>query len=255
MKQPWAYIFAMLPLAGCGITTDHLPACDDGAVMGKATEIINKLFIVMHGAPFVGNGVAEEVGGNEALRACIATFKTTRGGESRAAYTITWMNKHEGTYLIQMDYGDVDAFRKKHGGQPPATPNSAAAAAPAPAQAVAQPQHLAPFVAAPTEAREQAAPAAPAEINRCMEAALDERGLLTCANEEHARQDLRLNAAYKAAMRGLAAKDGLRQAQREWIVKRDKQCESLQDPIELTLCLAASTSIRADELEQIVAVQ
>jgi uncharacterized protein YecT (DUF1311 family) len=49
-----------------------------------------------------------------------------------------------------------------------------------------------------------------------------------CASEEYRRQDVRLNAMYRAAMavRSVKEQTSLRSAQRRWIMKRDRKCRA-----------------------------
>lgn len=81
--------------------------------------------------------------------------------------------------------------------------------------------------------------------------------MATCFNTELTRQDVRLNAAYKAAMarRSAADRDRLRAVQRAWIKRRDAECqENLTggtiDMVERSSCHLELTVIRAVELER-----
>lgn len=70
-----------------------------------------------------------------------------------------------------------------------------------------------------------------AEYRQCMasgDAAIGvTAAMLDCIGAENARQDARLNAAYKRAMARLdpAGKTRLRQSERAWIAQRDSRCE------------------------------
>lgn len=84
-------------------------------------------------------------------------------------------------------------------------------------------------------------------------------GMIDCADAENKRQDVRLNAAYKALIAGLPAarKTRLQDAQRAWIKYRDANCAFYVDPdggsmarIEGNLCVMTSTTERANELER-----
>ncbi|WP_341645228.1 lysozyme inhibitor LprI family protein [Thauera sp. SDU_THAU2] len=79
-----------------------------------------------------------------------------------------------------------------------------------------------------------------------------------CIGEEHARQDARLNAAYKKLTALLPAerKNELRAVQRLWIQYRDANCRFYADPdggtlatLRAGLCGLEMTAQRAKELE------
>ena len=82
--------------------------------------------------------------------------------------------------------------------------------------------------------------------------------ILQCAGGISAREDARLNRAYKAAMARLTPprQRDLRTAQRRWIKDRDAQCRAefdgggAQAGIYGTACIARITHDRARELEQ-----
>jgi len=82
--------------------------------------------------------------------------------------------------------------------------------------------------------------------------------LLQCAGGINAREDARLNRAYKAATARLPPprQQALRLAQRRWIKDRDAECQpefdggSAQAGIYGTACIARITHDRALELEQ-----
>jgi uncharacterized protein YecT (DUF1311 family) len=78
-----------------------------------------------------------------------------------------------------------------------------------------------------------------------------------CIANEYTRQDRLLNAAYKDAMaaRSSAAQKALRQEQRNWIKRRDSECqENLTggtiDRVEVPLCQLSMTTVRAIELKR-----
>lgn len=80
-----------------------------------------------------------------------------------------------------------------------------------------------------------------------------------CTNEELARQDARLNRAYKAAMakRTKAEQAKLRTAQRAWIKRRDAECQEdltggTIDMLNIGGCHLSMTTVRAVELERMV---
>jgi uncharacterized protein YecT (DUF1311 family) len=80
-----------------------------------------------------------------------------------------------------------------------------------------------------------------------------------CVNAELQRQDGLLNAAYKKAMavRSSARKQTLRAAQRDWIKRRDSECqENLTggtiDMIEVPSCQLDMTAVRTIELQRMV---
>lgn len=80
--------------------------------------------------------------------------------------------------------------------------------------------------------------------------------MIECSNKESARQDARLNAAYKTAMAATADKDGLRSRQRQWIKERDQECALDKDGGQAAMltsydCVATKTANRAAELEAI----
>jgi uncharacterized protein YecT (DUF1311 family) len=82
--------------------------------------------------------------------------------------------------------------------------------------------------------------------------------ILQCAGGISAREDARLNRAYKAAMARLAPprQQALRTAQRRWIKDRDTRCRAELDDggaqagIYATACVADMTHDRALELER-----
>jgi uncharacterized protein YecT (DUF1311 family) len=81
--------------------------------------------------------------------------------------------------------------------------------------------------------------------------------MASCFNEEWARQDARLNAAYGTVMakRSPAARKSLRDVQRAWIKRRDAECEENPtggtiDMVERAACRLELTAIRAVELER-----
>lgn len=83
-------------------------------------------------------------------------------------------------------------------------------------------------------------------------------GLVDCSNEELARQDARLNKAYKTAMGVLSAenKQKLLDAQRLWVKFRDADCGvyysltgGTMDMLNGSGCELAMTKERAESLE------
>ncbi|AYV44796.1 hypothetical protein CFHF_23245 [Caulobacter flavus] len=80
-----------------------------------------------------------------------------------------------------------------------------------------------------------------------------------CTHEELAKQDARLNRAYKAAMakRSKAEQAKLRTAQRAWIKRRDAECQEdltggTIDMLNVSGCHLSITTVRAVELERMV---
>lgn len=80
-----------------------------------------------------------------------------------------------------------------------------------------------------------------------------------CTHEELAKQDARLNRAYKAAMakRSKAEQAKLRTAQRAWIKRRDAECQEdltggTIDMLNVSGCHLSMTTVRAVELERMV---
>ena len=80
-----------------------------------------------------------------------------------------------------------------------------------------------------------------------------------CTNEELAKQDARLNRAYKAAMAGRSKADQakLRTVQRAWIKRRDAECQEdltggTIDILNIRGCHLSMTTVRAVELERMV---
>ncbi|MGE0737306.1 MAG: lysozyme inhibitor LprI family protein [Alphaproteobacteria bacterium] len=122
--------------------------------------------------------------------------------------------------------------------------------------------------AAAAHAEQQASP-----VRQCVLAAPGEEALLACHKAEYARQDKRLNDAFRALVplagqnAGINAnpdvagtRKSLRAAQQAWVAFRDKECawqgerHARGPDIEMaeTLCLARVTARRADELESLV---
>lgn len=98
-----------------------------------------------------------------------------------------------------------------------------------------------------------------ASYSRCMESGEAAEGvtaaMAACNNEELAKQDARLNAAYQTAMaaRTQAQKASLREAQRAWIKLRDTKCREdlsggTMDILIEGGCILDMTAKRADEL-------
>jgi uncharacterized protein YecT (DUF1311 family) len=88
-------------------------------------------------------------------------------------------------------------------------------------------------------------------------------GMNACAEADAAAADTELNAAYKqlAAKAEGKEKDALRDAQRAWIVFRDKECdfETIGEeggsirPMEISICIAERTKERSTELKHFLA--
>ena len=109
-----------------------------------------------------------------------------------------------------------------------------------------------------------AAPAADAQARRSILDEVDHcpgesnMEILQCAGGISAREDARLNRAYKAALARLTPprRQALRMAQRRWIKDRDAQCRAefegggAQAGIYGTACVAGITHDRALELER-----
>ena len=110
-------------------------------------------------------------------------------------------------------------------------------------------------------------------VRQCVLAARGEEAMLACHKAEYARQDKRLNDAFRALVpiagqnAGVNAnpdvestRKSLRAAQQAWIAFRDKECawqgeRYARGPdieMEETLCLGRITARRADELEALV---
>lgn len=124
-------------------------------------------------------------------------------------------------------------------------------------------------LSAAAAAAEQMAPL----VRQCVLAANGEAALLGCHKAEYARQDRRLNDAFRALVpiagqnAGINAnpdvegtRKSLRAAQQAWIAFRDKECawqgeRYARGPdieMEEALCLGRVTARRADELEALV---
>lgn len=98
-------------------------------------------------------------------------------------------------------------------------------------------------------------------ISPAYESCMDKSGGVTvemhdCMNAEHALQDKRLNAAYKAALKVAEERAGaLKEAQRAWLKFRDLNCgffgggEGTIAGIIGSSCVLNMTAERADELQ------
>lgn len=102
----------------------------------------------------------------------------------------------------------------------------------------------------------QAAP--PVRIDASCAARATTAAMIECIAADHARQDRRLNRAYRAAQAALPAsrRTALTRAQRAWIAFRDAECRFVADPqggsvarIAANDCLRRLTAERADALE------
>ncbi|CUA86079.1 Uncharacterized conserved protein YecT, DUF1311 family [Gulbenkiania indica] len=87
------------------------------------------------------------------------------------------------------------------------------------------------------------------------------QGMVECYGEANARQNARLNAAYRQLMAVLPAKrqHALRAVQRQWIGWRDASCGFYLDPdggtlgrVEVAQCLYRTTHERADTLQELL---
>ncbi|MBL8474420.1 MAG: DUF1311 domain-containing protein [Rhodocyclaceae bacterium] len=102
-------------------------------------------------------------------------------------------------------------------------------------------------------AQQQATPAT--GYTACIESADGNMAdMIDCASAEAARQDARLNTAYKAAMTATRDQAGLRARQRQWIKQRNAECSmDANGGQAATLaayeCEARKSAQRADELE------
>lgn len=99
------------------------------------------------------------------------------------------------------------------------------------------------------------------EFGRCLETGGAAQGvtydMAECIGAELERQDARLNAAYQAAMSARTPEEQqvLRQVQREWIRRRDAECDQnltggTIDRLNLPGCRLRLTTVRAVELER-----
>lgn len=86
------------------------------------------------------------------------------------------------------------------------------------------------------------------------------QGMVECMGDEHQRQDVRLNKAYKALMgtQTPERKKQLQETQRAWIKFRDLNCAFYYDPdggsmarINANDCVMSMTANRAKELENL----
>lgn len=98
-------------------------------------------------------------------------------------------------------------------------------------------------------------------FGRCLETGRAAQGVTSemaaCIGAELQRQDARLNTAYQAAMAARSAADqqALRQVQRDWIRRRDAECDQnltggTIDRLNVPSCRLRLTAIRAVELER-----
>jgi uncharacterized protein YecT (DUF1311 family) len=95
----------------------------------------------------------------------------------------------------------------------------------------------------------------------CMEKAAGATfAMQDCIADEHARQDKRLNSAYRALLASIAEKRkaALRDAQRKWIAFRDANCafqgnaeDGQAGRLAANECLVTLTAQRAKELESL----
>jgi uncharacterized protein YecT (DUF1311 family) len=87
---------------------------------------------------------------------------------------------------------------------------------------------------------------------------MTQRDMNICANRDYAKADAELNAAYRTAMARLdeAGKARLRDAERNWIAARDRDCKAATaeteggsiHPLDLAGCLTEKTRARTREL-------
>ena len=88
---------------------------------------------------------------------------------------------------------------------------------------------------------------------------MTQRDMNICANRDYAAADAELNAAYRAAMARLddGGKTRLRDSERGWIARRDRECEAATadtvggsiHPLDLAGCLTEKTRARTRELQ------
>ena len=77
---------------------------------------------------------------------------------------------------------------------------------------------------------------------------------IKCNEDESDRQEARMNAAYKIAMRNVENKNTLKNKQRAWIKARDNECVLEDNQIAVLSyyeCLVQKNAQRADKLEAI----
>lgn len=88
------------------------------------------------------------------------------------------------------------------------------------------------------------------EYDTCSHSGAD---MTACSRQESQRQDDRLNRDYKALLAKLspAHRNVIRQAQRQWLTRRDRLCARSAGAAE-ALCIAGSTAARADDLEKLM---
>jgi uncharacterized protein YecT (DUF1311 family) len=100
-----------------------------------------------------------------------------------------------------------------------------------------------------------------AAYQKCIDVAQTTASISSCNNDEIARQDKRLNQAYKKAIAGLQAPNQarLRDAQRLWVKYRDSNCGmyfkltgGTIDVINGGSCRLSMTKDRADELDELL---
>ena len=88
---------------------------------------------------------------------------------------------------------------------------------------------------------------------------MTQRDMNICANRDYAAADARLNAAYRAAMARLddGGKARLKNAERDWIAARDRECRAATaeteggsiHPLDLAGCLTEKTKARTREIQ------
>ncbi len=97
-------------------------------------------------------------------------------------------------------------------------------------------------------------------LTRCLETALATHDQLDCLRAAKAREDARLNRAYRAALARIEAerRPQLREVQRLWIRYRDARCRFFYHRysgssglLDVEQCLLDETRRRADELERL----
>jgi len=110
-----------------------------------------------------------------------------------------------------------------------------------------------------------AALAADIDASKIFDTCMDNSGgvtmaMMDCIHEETARQDQRLNVAYKVLMEQLSPERNsqLRKAQRAWMAFRDANCQLYFDPeggsiarVSASDCVRQATESRARELERL----
>lgn len=176
-----------------------------------------------------------ELYADQNTRACTAERTAVSGKVSTVGYTVQWKNKQSGEYVVELvppatlRNRYVPEEKTEQAGQPESATENRPVESAANADSAVNDE-----------------PAANAEMPESVRPDSAASNL----KEEYAKQDQRLNAAYRTAMSRAIDRDALKGEQRAWIPQRDKQCAETQDDLEYLACLTAATSARADELER-----